>query len=74
MQEAIVTALKNRAIEPQVIVSMVEQKTSMISVLGEGRAARIPATASPERMLDVISRAGWWRSEARPGPPARKPG
>ena len=37
---------------------MVEQKTSMISVLGEGRAARIPATASPERMLDVISRAG----------------
>lgn len=58
VQEAIVTALKNRAIEPQVIVSMIEQKTSMISVLGEGRAARIPATASPERMLDVISRAG----------------
>jgi protein involved in polysaccharide export with SLBB domain len=58
VQEAIVTALKNRAIEPQVIVSMVEQKTSMISVLGEGRAARIPATAAPERMLDVISRAG----------------
>ena len=58
MQDAIVTALKNRAIEPQVIVSMVEQKTSMISVLGEGRAARIPATATPERMLDVISRAG----------------
>lgn len=58
VQEAIVTALKNRAIEPQVIVSMIEQKTSMISVLGEGRAARIPATATPERMLDVISRAG----------------
>ena len=58
VQDAIVAALKNRAIEPQVIVSMVEQKTSMISVLGEGRAARIPATASPERVLDVISRAG----------------
>jgi len=58
VQEAIVTALKNRAIEPQVIVSMVEQKTSMITVLGEGRAARVPATASPERLLDVISRAG----------------
>jgi polysaccharide biosynthesis/export protein len=58
VQDAIVTALKNRAIEPQVIVSMVEQKTSMISVLGEGRAARIPATASPERLLDAISRAG----------------
>ena len=58
VQDAIVAALKNRAIEPQVVVSMVEQKTSMISILGEGRSARIPATASPERMLDVISRAG----------------
>ncbi len=58
VQDAIAAALKNRAIEPQVIVSMVEQKTSMISILGEGRSARIPAAASPERMLDVISRAG----------------
>jgi polysaccharide biosynthesis/export protein len=58
VQDAIVAALKNRAIEPQVVVSLVEQKTSMISILGEGRSARIPATATPERMLDVISRAG----------------
>jgi polysaccharide export outer membrane protein len=58
VQDAIVAALKNRAIEPQVIVSTVEQKTSMISILGDGRAARIPATTSPERLLDVISRAG----------------
>jgi len=58
VQDAIVAALKNRAIEPQVVVSLVEQKTSMISILGEGRSARIPANATPERMLDVISRAG----------------
>jgi polysaccharide export outer membrane protein len=58
VQDAIVAALKNRAIEPQVIVSTVEQKTSMISILGDGRAARIPATTTPERLLDVISRAG----------------
>jgi polysaccharide biosynthesis/export protein len=58
VQDAIVAALKNRAIEPQVVVSLVEQKTSMITILGEGRSARIPATATPERMLDVISRAG----------------
>jgi polysaccharide export outer membrane protein len=58
VQNAIVAALKNRAIEPQVVVSLVEQKTSMITILGEGRSARIPATATPERMLDVISRAG----------------
>ena len=58
VQNAIVAALKSRAIEPQVVVSLVEQKTSMITILGEGRSARIPATASPERMLDVIARAG----------------
>lgn len=58
VQDAIVGALKSRAIEPQAVVSLVEQKTSMISVLGEGRSARIPATTTPERILDVISRAG----------------
>jgi len=58
VQDAIVAALKNRAIEPQAVVSMVEQKTSMITVLGEGRSARIPATTTPERLLDSISRAG----------------
>jgi polysaccharide biosynthesis/export protein len=58
VQDAIVAALKNRAIEPQVVVSVVEQKTSMITILGDGRAARVPATSTPERILDVISRAG----------------
>jgi polysaccharide export outer membrane protein len=58
VQDAIVAALKNRAIEPQVVVSLVEQKTSMITILGEGRAARIPANTTPERILDVIARAG----------------
>jgi len=58
VQDAIVAALKNRAIEPQVVVSLIEQKTSLITILGEGRSARIPATATPERLLDVISRAG----------------
>src|SRR6202022_905982 len=67
VQDAIVAALKNRAIEPQVIVSLVEQKTSMISILGEGRSARIPANATPERMLDVISRAGMTTTAASTG-------
>jgi polysaccharide export outer membrane protein len=59
VQDAIVASLKNRAIEPQVVVSTVEQKTSMITILGEGRSARIPAQTSPERLLDVIARAGF---------------
>src|SRR5437660_3812909 len=66
LQEAIVDALKNRAIEPQAIVSVVEQRTSLITVLGDvARSGRIPAQLTPERMLDTISRAGGTQG---PGP------
>jgi polysaccharide export outer membrane protein len=58
LQQAIVDALKNRAIEPQVIVTLTDQRTSMINVITDGRAIRIPAMANPERLLDTISRAG----------------
>jgi polysaccharide export outer membrane protein len=58
VQQAIVDALKDRAIEPQAVVSLVDQRTSLITVLGSGRSARVPAMATPERLLDVISRAG----------------
>jgi polysaccharide export outer membrane protein len=66
IQQAIVDALKNRAIEPQVVVSLVDQRTSLITVLGDvARPARIPANLSPERLLDTITRAG---GPAGPGP------
>jgi polysaccharide biosynthesis/export protein len=66
IQKAIVDALKDRAIEPQAIVSIVDQRTSLITVLGDvGRAGRIPAQLTPERILDTISRAG---GTAGPGP------
>ncbi|MGN6284147.1 MAG: polysaccharide biosynthesis/export family protein [Afipia sp.] len=59
VQQAIVAALKNRAIDPQAVVSLVDQKASLISVLGDVRAAgRFPASASGERILDAITRAG----------------
>jgi polysaccharide export outer membrane protein len=59
VQQAIVDALKNRAIEPQVVVSLVDQRTSLITVLGDvGRPSRFPASATPERILDAIARAG----------------
>lgn len=59
IQRSIVDALKNRAIEPQVVVSLVDQHTSLISVLGDVRAAgRFPASPSGERILDAIARAG----------------
>ena len=59
VQQAIVDALKNCAIEPQVIVTLIDQRTSLISVLGDvGRPLRYPASAEGERILDVIARAG----------------
>jgi len=59
VQQIIVDALKNRAIEPQVVVSLVDQRTSLISVLGEVRTpSRFPASAAGERLLDTITRAG----------------
>ena len=35
VQQEIVDAIKNRAIEPQAVVTLVDQRTSLISVLGE---------------------------------------
>jgi polysaccharide export outer membrane protein len=63
VQDAIVDALKNRAIEPQVIVSLADQKTSLITVIADGRASRVPASHEGERVLDTVARAGgrWGR-------------
>ena len=59
VQASIVNALKNRALEPQAVVALVDQRASSISVLGEvGTPSRFPASASGERLLDAISRAG----------------
>jgi polysaccharide biosynthesis/export protein len=66
LQQAIVDALKDRAIEPQAVVSLVDQRTSLITVLGDvTRPGRIPAQLTPERIVDTISRAG---GIAGPGP------
>ena len=59
IQAEIVKAIGNRAIEPQAIVALVTQNTSLISVLGEVNSpSRLVANAAGERILDVISRAG----------------
>src|SRR5919109_4539150 len=58
LQQAIVDALKDRAIEPQAVVSVVDQRTSLITVLGDvNTAGRFPASPSGERVLDAITRA-----------------
>jgi polysaccharide biosynthesis/export protein len=59
IQQDIVKAIGNRAIEPQAIVALVTQNTSLISVLGEvNTPSRLVGNAAGERVLDLISRAG----------------
>lgn len=59
VQQAIADALKNRAIEPQAVVALIDQRTSLISVLGEvNTPVRYPANAAGEHLLDAITRAG----------------
>lgn len=59
IEKEIVNRLKSRALEPQVVVALAEQHTSLISVLGDVHAAgRFPASPSGERILDAIARAG----------------
>jgi polysaccharide export outer membrane protein len=64
VQQAIVDSIKNRAIEPQVVVSLIDQRTSLVSVLGEVNSpSRFPASAAGERLLDAITRAGGPRGQ-----------
>lgn len=61
VQASIVEAIRNRAIEPQASVNLIQQRTSLITVLGEvNTPARYPSPASGarDRILDVITRAG----------------
>jgi polysaccharide export outer membrane protein len=62
VEQIIVDRIKNRAIEPQVVVALATQNTSLISVVGEVNASvvtgRLPAQPAGERILDYITRAG----------------
>ena len=59
ISKEITDKLKARALEPQVVVSLATQNTSLITVLGDVRTAgRFPASPSGERVLDAIARAG----------------
>jgi polysaccharide biosynthesis/export protein len=66
IQDDIVAKIKNRAIEPQVVVVQSQQKTSLISVIGDVNAPiRYPAayTGAQDKVLDAITRAGGIKSQ-----------
>jgi polysaccharide biosynthesis/export protein len=61
VQNDIIEKIKNRAIEPQVVVALEQQRTSLISVIGEVNTPlrfAMPATGAQDRVLDAITRAG----------------
>jgi polysaccharide biosynthesis/export protein len=59
VERSIVDAIRNRAIEPQAVVALATQNTSLISVLGEvNNPNRFPAQPAGEHLLDAITRAG----------------
>jgi polysaccharide export outer membrane protein len=65
IQQAIVARLRNRAIEPQVVVSLNAQHSSVVSVLGDVNTAGVLALNSVgERLLALIARAGGPKFEA----------
>jgi polysaccharide biosynthesis/export protein len=70
VQNEIIERLHKRAIEPQAMVSLVAQNTSLITVIGEVNSqfqptGRVPAEPAGERLLDVISRAGGLKDQGQ---------
>jgi len=59
IQQAVVDRLQNRAIEPQVVISLNQQHANVVSVLGDVNTPGVLALNSVgERLLALIARAG----------------
>jgi polysaccharide biosynthesis/export protein len=72
VDQEIVDRIKNRAIEPQAVVALVTQNSSLITVIGEvngstafSPSGRIVPQPSGERLLDVITRAGGLKDQGQ---------
>jgi polysaccharide export outer membrane protein len=65
IQQAVVARLRNRAIEPQVVISLNQQHSSVVSVLGDVNTPGVLALNSVgERLLALLARAGGPKYEA----------
>ena len=61
IQEEILQRIKKRAIDPQVVVTASQQRSSLVSVFGEVRTPirfPMPASGAQDRITDAIPRAG----------------
>jgi polysaccharide biosynthesis/export protein len=65
IQQAVIARLRNRAIEPQVVISLNQQHANVVSVLGDVNAPGVLALNSVgERLMALIARAGGPKFEA----------
>lgn len=63
VQRAIEAALKDKAIEPQVIVTVTQSPSTFVTVAGDvGQPGRQPLRLSGDRILDVVAQAGGSRA------------
>jgi polysaccharide export outer membrane protein len=61
IQDDILKQIKKRAIDPQVVVTSSQQRSSLVSVFGEVRTPvrfPMPAAGAQDRITDAITRAG----------------
>jgi polysaccharide export outer membrane protein len=61
IQEEILSRIRKRAIDPQVVVTWSQQRSSLVSVFGEVRTPirfPMPASGAEDRITDAITRAG----------------
>lgn len=59
LKEMVEDKLKNRAIEPQVVVTFRDQRSAQVSILGEVTLpAKVSLNPQGERILDMIARGG----------------
>lgn len=57
IKTSIEKALSSRAVEPQVVVTLVEQTATSVTLIGTSGSSRLQIRAN-ERILDVVARAG----------------
>jgi polysaccharide export outer membrane protein len=63
VQRAIEAALKDKAIEPQVIVTVTASPSTFVTLAGDvGQPGRLPLSLGGDRMLDAIATAGGSRA------------
>jgi len=65
VEQSIVRALSEKAIEPQALVIVTKNVANTVTVIGEvTNGARVPLTTRGDRLLDVIAAAGGTRAPA----------